>query len=79
MCSPGGSVVEAKYHQSDYFEAFELLHGWGGLLVEANPLHFSSLDSSGRRAWKVVLVLIMQSSDDIVSKADICLISDKSE
>ena len=46
-----------KCHQSHYFEVFELLHGWGGLLVEANPLQFVQSLASGRRAWQVVMTL----------------------
>ena len=41
--------------QFDFFEVFELLHGWGGLLVEANPLQFVPSLSSGRRVWQVVI------------------------
>ena len=63
FCLTPGVLVEAKCNQSHYFEVFELLHGWGGLLVEANPLQFVQSLTSGRRAWQVVK--IMQPSDDI--------------
>ena len=59
-----GLLDEAKPHESHYFEVFELLHNWGGLLVEANPLQFVHSLSSGRRAWQVGIM--MQSSSDIV-------------
>ena len=41
--------------QFEYFEVFELLHSWSGLLVEANPLQFVPSLSSGRKAWQVVI------------------------
>ena len=40
----------------DHLEVFELLYGWGGLLVEANPLQFVHALSSGRKAWQVIIV-----------------------
>ena len=33
---------------------FELLHGWVGLLVEANPLAFAPSFTTGRKTWQVV-------------------------
>ena len=41
------------------YQAFELLHGWTGLLVEANPAIFPVGFLSGRKAWHVCLIIIM--------------------
>ena len=37
-----------------YSQAFELLHRWTGLLVEANPAIFPVGFLSGRKAWQVI-------------------------
>ena len=41
-----------------YKQAFELLHGWTGLLVEANPGIFPVGFLSGRKAWQVIALLL---------------------
>ena len=41
-----------------YYKVFELLHGWVGLLVEANPLAFAPSFSTGRKTWQVVIIMM---------------------
>ena len=56
------------------FQAFELLHGWTGLLVEANPAIFPLGLLSGRKAWQVIQIFkfIIRDTSTQILKAPVC-------